>query len=85
MVSGVREYLHSLIRSERLGRQVVFQTVLPQSRALWSEPITRYPSAIEQALRSAGIKSLYRHQSQAIEKIRNGQNVIVATPTASGK
>lgn len=83
--SKITEYLQSLIRSERLGRQVVFQTALPQSRALWSEPITRYPSAIEQALRTAGIKSLYRHQSQAIEKIRNRQNVIVATPTASGK
>ena len=83
--SKIKEYLQSLNNSERLGRQVVFQTVLPQSRALWGESITRYPSAIQRSLRTAGIKSLYRHQSQAIEKIRSGQNVIVATPTASGK
>jgi DEAD/DEAH box helicase domain-containing protein len=83
--SKIKEYLTSLTNSERLGRQVVFQTVLPQSRALWGESITRYPSALQKSLCTAGIKSLYRHQSQAIEKIRSGQNVIVATPTASGK
>ena len=83
--SKIKEYLQSLTRSERLGAQVVFQTVLPKSPALWGESITAYPAVIQQALGAVGIKSLYRHQSQAIEKIRCGQHVIVATPTASGK
>ncbi len=83
--SKVTEYIESLIRSERLGRQVVFQTVLPASPAVWSQSIARFPEAIQQCLGKAGIKHLYRHQGQAMEKIRQQQNVIVATPTASGK
>lgn len=28
---------------------------------------------------------LYRHQAEAVERARRGENVVVATPTASGK
>lgn len=37
------------------------------------------------ALESRGVKQLYSHQVQAIAAARSGKNVIVATPTASGK
>lgn len=83
--SNITEYLQSLIKSERLGPQVVFQTVLPKTPALWSESITQYSPKIQEALRAVGIRRLYLHQGQAIDKIRSGRNVIVATPTASGK
>jgi DEAD/DEAH box helicase domain-containing protein len=83
--TNITEYLQSLVKSPRLGAQVAFQTVLPQTPALWSESISKYSPAIQQALRAAGIRRLYQHQDQAIDKIRNGKNVIVATPTASGK
>ncbi len=82
---NITEYLQSLKNSRRLGAQVVFQTVLPKSPARWSESISQYPRVIQEALRAAGIRRLYQHQSQAIDKIRRGENVIVATPTASGK
>ena len=84
-MSKISEYLQSLIKSERLGAQVVFQTVLPQTPALWSESITQYSPAIQQALQAVGVQKLYQHQGQAINLIRSGKNVIVATPTASGK
>jgi DEAD/DEAH box helicase domain-containing protein len=32
-----------------------------------------------------GIDALYRHQVEAIEAVREGRNVVLATPTASGK
>jgi DEAD/DEAH box helicase domain-containing protein len=32
-----------------------------------------------------GIRGLYSHQGEAIEKVRGGKNVVIATPTASGK
>ncbi len=38
-----------------------------------------------EALAGAGIKELYRHQARAWEIIRSGNNVVVVTPTASGK
>ena len=36
-------------------------------------------------LKAAGFENLYRHQAQAIDHIRSGRHVVVATPTASGK
>src|SRR2546425_6577795 len=37
------------------------------------------------ALDARGIKQLYTHQAEAIEHAINGRNVVVITPTASGK
>jgi len=36
-------------------------------------------------LQQSGISALYRHQAIALEKIQQGKNVVVVTPTASGK
>ena len=84
-IPQVSEYLQSLINSKRLGDQVVFQTVLPENPAIWSETSAKWPHEIEKALRSMGIRALYQHQARAIDLIRNKRHVIVATPTASGK
>ncbi|ERJ04816.1 ATP-dependent DNA helicase RecQ protein [Halorhabdus tiamatea SARL4B] len=37
------------------------------------------------ALSSDGVDRFYRHQAEAIEAVRDGENVVLATPTASGK
>ena len=37
------------------------------------------------ALADRGIRQLYSHQAEAFEAIERGQNVVVVTPTASGK
>ena len=42
-------------------------------------------SRLDNALSKAGIDDLYRHQVDAIKAIRGGDNVVLATPTASGK
>jgi DEAD/DEAH box helicase domain-containing protein len=43
------------------------------------------PSALADALRARGIGALYSHQAEAWEAVRSGENVAVATGTASGK
>ena len=43
------------------------------------------PDVIRQGLASLGIQQLFSHQTKAIEKIREGKNVALVTPTASGK
>lgn len=40
---------------------------------------------VESALQCHGITDLYEHQVRTVETIRAGDNVVVATPTASGK
>ena len=43
------------------------------------------PTVLVEALAARGIVSLYSHQMQAWEAARRGENVILATGTASGK
>ncbi|MFW6321396.1 MAG: DEAD/DEAH box helicase [Halohasta sp.] len=42
-------------------------------------------SRLEAALADRGVDSLYEHQAEAIEAVREGDNVVIATETASGK
>lgn len=41
--------------------------------------------AVDSALKQQDIPSLYKHQVDAIQAVRDGKNVVLATPTASGK
>jgi DEAD/DEAH box helicase domain-containing protein len=41
--------------------------------------------ALRDALRRRGIDKLYSHQRESFERVRAGKNVVVVTPTASGK
>jgi len=43
------------------------------------------PEELSSILSKNKIDKLYCHQTEAIEKIRNNENVIISTPTASGK
>jgi DEAD/DEAH box helicase domain-containing protein len=43
------------------------------------------PKRLTEILRARGIESLYSHQAMACELARAGKNVVVVTPTASGK
>jgi DEAD/DEAH box helicase domain-containing protein len=40
---------------------------------------------LKKALEEAGIDRLYSHQGEAVEAVHRGENVVVVTPTASGK
>ncbi|QPV63453.1 DEAD/DEAH box helicase [Halosimplex litoreum] len=42
-------------------------------------------SRLASALESEGIERLYDHQARAVSAVREGGNVVLATPTASGK
>jgi DEAD/DEAH box helicase domain-containing protein len=81
----IQEYVQSLKASKRLGGQVVFHKILPEEQPTWGEPAEAWPGSIEQMLQQANIRGLFSHQAQAIDFMRSGKNVIVVTPTASGK
>src|SRR5215475_4231064 len=42
-------------------------------------------SALSEAYRAKGIQDLYSHQASTAELVGDGKNVVVVTPTASGK
>ena len=72
-------------RESPLGRHLVCERTFP-ARPARTRPL---PAWLDQrlvtALGKAGVGSLYEHQAQACEALRRGRNVVVATPTASGK
>ncbi|MBV9580619.1 MAG: DEAD/DEAH box helicase, partial [Chloroflexi bacterium] len=45
----------------------------------------RLPPALGRALVDSGIRQLYAHQVATVETLRAGHNVVLASPTASGK
>ncbi len=57
----------------------------PAREGEYSEIPADVPSVIRQALISRGIARLYSHQAAAFESAQAGRNVVVVTPTASGK
>jgi DEAD/DEAH box helicase domain-containing protein len=81
----ISEFLQSLLNSRSLGSQIVYHQTLPATPVQWAELSRPWPVAIDTMLEPAGITHLYRHQALAIDLIRNGRHVMVATPTASGK
>jgi DEAD/DEAH box helicase domain-containing protein len=66
---------------ESLGATVA---TLPPRAALLVDPPELHRE-LARALRALGVTRLYSHQLEAYEKVRSGENVIVATATASGK
>ncbi|MBC7292954.1 MAG: DEAD/DEAH box helicase, partial [Thermoleophilia bacterium] len=57
----------------------------PARPAQWAP----FPDAVDERLRQAlaqqGIHQLYSHQREAFDALERGENVVVVTPTASGK
>ena len=66
---------------DSLGETVA--TLSPRSATLVDLP--ELPRELTRALGTMGAKRLYSHQLEAYERVRAGENVIVATATASGK
>ena len=63
--------------------QLVDHRTLPPREA--STTSVDLESRLDAALAKRGIDSLYTHQADAIEAVRDGDNAVVATETASGK
>jgi DEAD/DEAH box helicase domain-containing protein len=87
--------LYAPLTAERVLRDVladpyVAQTVVAR-RVIEARPADSIPlpswldPRLATGLESRGLESLYRHQSDALEALRAGNDVLVVTPTASGK
>lgn len=59
--------------------------VLPSKEACYGETPPSMDNQMLQALEKRGIRRLYAHQSNAIEASSQGKDIVVVTPTASGK
>lgn len=82
---SIQEYIHSLLNSKRMGHQVAFHKLLHGRAAVFKSPAGLVSESLSGMLASRGISSLFSHQWEAIRKIQSHRNVVVSTPTASGK
>jgi DEAD/DEAH box helicase domain-containing protein len=81
----VAEYLQALKSAPDLGQQVVHHEVIEPEEASYGRNRVGWPQPLEDGLKQLGIEQLYLHQVLATDAIRSGKDVIVSTPTASGK
>ena len=65
--------------------QIVHREEIPPRTASAGTLETPLNPKLQSPLESLGVEFLYSHQAEAINALRRGQNVIVATPAASGK
>ena len=82
---NIAQILDQLKTDRDFQNNVTFWKKVPPRDAKWAEfPPSIKPELIA-ALQQHGISKLYTHQAEAIELILDGKNVVVVTPTASGK
>ena len=77
--------LERLLEEPSLRSAVVHHEVIPPKAAEMAPFPAWLDERIARGLRSRGIEGLYTHQAEAIEAVHGGQDVVVVTPTASGK
>lgn len=82
---NLEQWLQELTRRRFYEGQIVHIERLPPRQARYGRLDKRLPHPLEQALKRVGVDRFYSHQAEAINAIRRGQHVIVATATASGK
>jgi DEAD/DEAH box helicase domain-containing protein len=79
------DFIARILRSEKLGADVVHVASLAAEPPSWAGLAEPLPEALAAALRDLGIDRPYSHQAEAIDRVRRGEDVLVVTPTASGK
>lgn len=82
---NLEQMLEYFKASERVSGNITRWVELPAREAVYVEFPEFLDDRIKQALRRRGVHKLYSHQASAISAVKDGKNVVVVTPTASGK
>jgi DEAD/DEAH box helicase domain-containing protein len=77
--------LAALLDEPSLARGVVHHRHIPARAAEYGDHPAWLDPRIRAGLASRGIDRLYTHQADAVEAVHAGEDVVVVTPTASGK
>ena len=80
-VSAFRTYLQRTVLQET----VVHEQTIPPTPERIAPDIRHLGPDAERVIAAAGIDTLWSHQEQGIRLLQEGRDVVVATPTASGK
>ena len=77
--------LDRLARDPELSERLVYRETIPARAASYAMPSEPLPDELNERLASRGIEQLWTHQAAALDALRGGRNIVLATGTASGK
>jgi DEAD/DEAH box helicase domain-containing protein len=77
--------LSSLVDEPQLRERLVYREVLPARPARFGELARPLHAEVQERLEARGVFPLFTHQARAVDALRAGSSVVVATGTASGK
>jgi DEAD/DEAH box helicase domain-containing protein len=78
-------FLHHLVSLTDYRQQIVHIERIPHQGAIFGKLDNPLHPNLQACLESLDISALYSHQTEALNAIMAGKNVIIATPSASGK
>jgi DEAD/DEAH box helicase domain-containing protein len=81
----VRDIVARLAPGDQINEVVTAVHRIPAREARWQPMPDWLRPELVSVYRSKGIEQLYSHQAEAVDRVRQGDNVVVVTPTASGK
>ena len=79
----IPDFIETLNRDQRFNRQIAELRYIPPIKARYGK--LTLSKNLRDFLTNKGIERFFSHQVEAIDLIRQGDNVVVMTPTASGK
>src|SRR5690242_7006475 len=84
-LSRVRDVLEKFEERDRHGEILTAVRHFPAREAQWADWPAWLHGDMREAYRAKGISRPYTHQAAAAEAVHAGKNVVIVTPTASGK
>jgi DEAD/DEAH box helicase domain-containing protein len=84
-LAGVGEVIAELKSRDPASDVITAIHQIPAREAQWAPMPDWIRPELAEAYRATGLVQLYSHQAEAADRVRKGRNVVVVTPTASGK
>jgi DEAD/DEAH box helicase domain-containing protein len=78
-------FLHHLVSLPDYGQQIIHIERIPHQGAIFGKLDNPLHPSLQACLKSLDISALYSHQAEALNAVLTGKNVMIATPSASGK
>ncbi len=83
--AGIRSLIDRWQQDQEFRENLAYWQITPSHQAISTPIPSLLDSRLISALNTLGINQLYSHQAEAIERAHNGENLVIATGTASGK
>jgi len=84
-LSSIASLRARIARDAVLEDALVHEQLLPEREPAWADALPPGFELLKPVLEARGIERVYTHQARALEHVARGEDVALATPTASGK